>query len=107
MCIRDRYQVNKAAMLEKILHLSEEKKALFSGINDIRDESDRMGMRAVIEVKRDCDAEKILNALYKYSDLQVTFGVNMVAIAGGKPVQMGIKQMLSYYICLLYTSRGV
>ena len=92
------YQVNKAAMLEKILHLSEEKKALFSGINDIRDESDRMGMRAVIEVKRDCDAEKILNALYKYSDLQVTFGVNMVAIAGGKPVQMGIKQMLSYYI---------
>ena len=92
------YQVNKAAMLEKILHLSEEKKALFSGINDIRDESDRMGMRAVIEVKRDCDAEKILNALYKYSDLQVTFGVNMVAIAGGKPVQMDIKQMLSYYI---------
>ena len=92
------YQVNKAAMLEKILHLSEEKKALFSGINDIRDESDRMGMRAVIEVKRDCDAEKILNALYKYSDLQVTFGVNMVAIAGGKPVQMGVKQMLSYYI---------
>ena len=80
------------------MHLSEEKKALFSGINDIRDESDRMGMRAVIEVKRDCDAEKILNALYKYSDLQVTFGVNMVAIAGGKPVQMGIKQMLSYYI---------
>ena len=92
------YQVNKAAMLEKILHLSEEKKALFSGINDIRDESDRMGMRAVIEVKRDVDANKILNALYKYSDLQVTFGVNMVAIAGGKPVQMGIKRMLEYYI---------
>ena len=92
------YQVNKAAMLEKILHLSEEKKALFAGINDIRDESDRMGMRAVIEVKRDCDENKILNALYKYSDLQVTFGVNMVAIAGGKPVQMGVKQMLSYYI---------
>ncbi len=92
------YQVNKAAMLEKILHLSEEKKALFSGINDIRDESDRMGMRAVIEVKRDADANKILNALYKYSDLQVTFGVNMVAIAGGKPLQMGIKQMLNYYV---------
>ena len=92
------YQVNKAAMLEKILHLSEEKKALFAGINDIRDESDRMGMRAVIEIKRDCDENKILNALYRYSDLQVTFGVNMVAIAGGKPVQMGVKQMLSYYI---------
>ena len=92
------YQVNKAAMLEKILHLSEEKKTIFAGVNDIRDESDRMGMRAVIEVKKDFDCEKILNALYKYSDLQVTFGVNMVAIAGGKPVQMGLKQMLGCYI---------
>lgn len=92
------YQVNKAAMLEKILHLSEEKKNIFAGINDIRDESDRMGMRAVIEIKKDYDCQKILNALYKYSDLQVTFGVNMVAIAGGKPVQMGIKQILSHYI---------
>ena len=77
------YQVNKAAMLEKILKVSEEKKALFSGIYDIRDESDRTGMRAVIEVRKDADPEKLLNALYKYTDLQVTFGVNMVAIAGG------------------------
>ncbi len=92
------YQVSKSAMLEKILKLSEEKKALFSGIHDIRDESDRTGMRAVIELKRDVDPDKTLNALYKYSDLQVTFGVNMVAIAGGKPVQMGLKQILSHFI---------
>ncbi len=92
------YQVSKSAMLEKILKLSEEKKSLFSGIHDIRDESDRTGMRAVIELKRDTDPEKTLNALYKYSDLQVTFGVNMVAIAGGKPVQMGLKEMLSHFI---------
>ena len=92
------YQVNKAAMLEKILHLSEEKKNIFAGINDIRDESDRMGMRAVIEIKKDYDCQKILNALYKYSDLQVTCGVNMVAIAGGKPIQMGVKRMLEYYV---------
>ena len=92
------YQVNKAAMLEKILRLSEEKKNLLSGIYDIRDESDRMGMRAVIEVRRESNPQQVLNVLYKYSDLQVTFGVNMVAIAGGKPVQMGVKQMLGYYI---------
>ena len=92
------YQVNKAAMLEKILRVSEEKKGVLSNIHDIRDESDRQGMRAVVEVKRDCDPEKVLNALYKYSDLQVTFGVNMVAIAGGKPMQLGIRQMIGYYI---------
>lgn len=92
------YQVNKARALEEILRLSQEKKAMFAGVSDIRDESDRMGMRAVIEVKKDADAEKILQCLYKYSDLQVTFGVNMVAIAEGKPQQMGLKTMLSAYI---------
>ena len=92
------YQVNKAAMLEKILRVSEEKKGVLSNIYDIRDESDRMGMRAVVEVRKDADPEKVLAALYKYTDLQVTFGVNMVAIAEGKPVQMGIKQMIGYYI---------
>ena len=92
------YQVNKAAMLEKILRVSEEKKGVLSNIYDIRDESDRMGMRAVVEVKKDCDPEKVLNALYKYSDLQVTFGVNMVAIAEGKPRQMGIRQIIGHYI---------
>ena len=92
------YQVNKSAMLEKILRLSEEKKAALGGIYDIRDESDRTGMRAVIELKRDVDPQRVLAYLYKYSDLQITFGVNMVAIAGGKPVQMGLKQMIGYYI---------
>ncbi len=92
------YQVNKAKALEGILHISEEKKALFSGIGEIRDESDRMGMRAVIEIKKDADAEKILQYLYKYSDLQVTFGVNMVAIADGKPQTLGLRDVLRHYI---------
>jgi len=92
------YTVNKAAMLEKILKLSEEKKAQLGCIYDIRDESDRGGMRAVIELKKDADANKVLNYLYKYSDLQVTFGVNMVAIAEGKPVQMGLKTMIGHFI---------
>lgn len=92
------YQVNKAALLEKILWLSEEKKGVLSGIYDIRDESDRTGMRAVIELRKDADPEKVLNYLYKYSDLQTTFGVNMVAIAGGKPVQLGLKAVIGHYI---------
>jgi len=92
------YQVNKARALEDILRISEEKKVLFAGISGIRDESDRMGMRAVIEVKKDADAEKILQYLYKYSDLQTTFGVNMVAIADGKPQTLGVKEILRHYI---------
>ena len=92
------YQVNKAAMLEKILKLSEEKKAALGCIYDIRDESDRTGMRAVVELKRDADPKKVLAYLYKYSDMQVTFGVNMVAIAEGKPKLMGLKEMLGYFI---------
>ena len=92
------YQVNKSAMLEKILKTSEEKKAVFSGIYDIRDESDRTGMRAIVEIKTGFDAEKILAALLKYTDLQVTFGVNMVAIASGKPKQLSLKQAIRYYI---------
>lgn len=92
------YQVNKATLLEKILKLSEEKKGILTGIADIRDESDRTGIRAVIEIKKDGDPEKILNFLYKYSDLQVTFGANMVAIADGRPQQLGLKEILAYYI---------
>ena len=99
LCITEvPYQVNKAAMLEKILKLSEEKKTVLGCIYDIRDESDRTGLRAVIELKKDADPQKVLNYLYKYSDLQVTFGVNMVAIADGKPVQMGLKSMIGYFI---------
>ena len=92
------YQINKSAMLEKILKLSEEKKAALGGIYDIRDESDRTGMRAVVELKKDVDPQRVLAYLYKYSDLQVTFGVNMVAIAGGKPVLLNLKQLIGAYV---------
>ncbi|MEL7609017.1 MAG: DNA topoisomerase (ATP-hydrolyzing) [Bacillota bacterium] len=92
------YQVNKASALEKILQITQEKKSLFAGVSDIRDESDRTGMRAVIEVKKDADAEKILQYLFKYSDLQTTFGVNIVAIANGKPLQMGLLELVRHYI---------
>ncbi len=92
------YQVNKANMLEKILRLREEKKGVLTGIADIRDESDRNGIRAVIELKKDADEEKILNYLYKYSDLQQSYNVNMVAIADGKPKQMGLIEVIDHYI---------
>ena len=92
------YQVNKAAMLEKILRLSEEKKAALGCIYDIRDESDRTGMRAVVELRKDADVDKVLSYLFKYSDLQVTFGVNMVAIADGKPKLLSLRRMLRYYV---------
>jgi len=92
------YGVNKADMLAKILKVSEEKKAMFSCIHDIRDESDRSGLRAVIEIKKDFDPGKILQKLYKYSDLQVTYGVNMVAIKDGKPMQLGLISLLDAFI---------
>ena len=91
-------QVNKSAMLEKILRLSEEKKAALGCIYDIRDESDRTGMRAVIELRKDTDVDKVLAYLFKYSDMQVTFGVNMVAIADGKPRLLSLRRMIRYYI---------
>ena len=92
------YQVNKAAMLEKILKLSEEKKAALGCIYDIRDESDRTGMRAVIELRKEADADKVLAYLFKYSEMQITFGVNMVAIADGKPRQLSLRRAIRYYI---------
>ena len=92
------YQINKASMLEKIMATVINKKGILTGINDIRDESDREGMRAVIEVKKDCDADKILQYLYKYSDLQSNFNVNAVAIADGKPRLLTLKEIIDYYI---------
>lgn len=92
------FQVNKAKLLGDILKATQEKKLLFSGVSDIRDESDKDGMRAVIEVKKDADAEKTLRYLYKYSVLQCTFGVNMVAIADGKPQQLSVKSLINHYI---------
>lgn len=92
------YQINKAACLSKILEITQEKKALFAAVSDIRDESDRMGTRAVIEIKKDGDPERILALLFKYSDLQCTFGANYVAIADGKPQQLNLKQIIEYYV---------
>lgn len=92
------YQVNKAAALEKILQLVQSKKTVFAGVSDIRDESDRSGIRAVIELKKDVNAERVLNALFKYSDLQKTVSVIMVAIADGKPKLLSLTEMLDYYI---------
>ena len=92
------YQINKAACLSKILEITQEKKALFAAVSDIRDESDRMGTRAVIEVRKDGDPERILQLLFKYSDLQCTFGANYVAIADGKPQQLNLKQIIDYYV---------
>lgn len=91
------YQVNKADLLTKILALKEEKKEQLAGILDIVDESDKEGMRAVIKVRKDHDPKKILDVLFKYSNLQCTFGINMVAIADGKPQQMGLLEIIAYY----------
>ena len=92
------YQVNKARALEGILKLVQEKKATFANVTDIRDESDRHGIRAVIELRKDADEQKILRQLFKYSDLQRTFGVIMVAIADGKPKQLSLLELIDYYI---------
>src|SRR6185437_9927486 len=86
------YQVNKAAMVEKIAELVRDKR--IEGIADIRDESDRQGMRVVIELKRDAMGDVVLNQLYRFSALQSTFGCNMVALIGGKPEQLNLKDLI-------------
>ncbi|MDE5729600.1 MAG: DNA gyrase subunit A, partial [Clostridia bacterium] len=91
------YQTNKAELLRKIMLQREEKKELLAGISEIVDESDRQGMRAVITVKKDADCDVILNTLLKCTDLECTFGINMVAIAGGKPRQLGLLDIIKYY----------
>ena len=92
------YGVNKAELLKHIGSLKEANKELLSGVGEIRDESDRKGVRAVICLKKDAETDKILNYLFKNTDLQISYGINMVAIANGKPKQMGIKEILSYYV---------
>ena len=91
------YQTNKAELLRKVMLLREDKKDLLDGIAEIVDESDRSGMRAVITCKKDADVDSILQTLFKYTDLECTFGINMVAIAGGKPRQLGLLDVLKYY----------
>ncbi|WP_373952724.1 DNA gyrase subunit A [Exiguobacterium acetylicum] len=90
------YQVNKARLVEKIADLVREKK--IEGITDLRDESDRRGMRIVMEVRRDANASVILNNLYKQTSMQTTFGVNMLAIVGGRPKTLTLKEMLYHYL---------
>lgn len=90
------YQVNKARLIERIADLVQDKK--IEGISDLRDESDRNGMRIVIELKRDVNAGVILNALYKHTQLQDTFGVNMLALVNGEPKVLNLKQVLYYYL---------
>ena len=92
------YQVNKANLLKKIYDLKEDKKDLLGGIAEVVDESDRNGMRAVIKLRKDVDAKAILAYLYKNTDLETTFGINMVAIANGKPCQLGLLDIISYYV---------
>jgi len=90
------YQVNKAALLEKIADLVREKK--IEGIADLRDESDREGLRVVIELRRDAQAEVVLNQLFKHTQMQVTFGVIMLALVDGQPRVLTLKEMLQHFI---------
>ena len=91
------YQVNKAMLLQKIVELKEQNKDKLSAITEVRDESDRNGMRAVIRLKKDANVNKILEYLYKSTNLQISYGINMVAIAGGKPKLLGLLDIISYY----------
>lgn len=90
------FQVNKATMIEKMAELVKDKR--IEGISDLRDESDRQGYRVVIELKRDANADVILNQLYRYTPLQTSFGCNMVALNGGKPEQMILLDMLRAFV---------
>jgi DNA gyrase subunit A len=90
------YQVNKARMQERMAELVRDKRV--EGIADIRDESDRHGMRVVIELKRDASADVVLNQLYRFSDLQTSFGVNMLALNDGRPQQMNLKELIGAFV---------
>lgn len=90
------YQVNKAKLVEKIAELVHEKRV--DGISDLRDESSRAGMRIVIELKKDVNANVVLNNLYKHTQLQDTFGVIMIALVNGEPKVLNLREMLYHYI---------
>jgi DNA gyrase subunit A len=90
------YQVNKARLIEKIAELVRDKK--LDGITDLRDESDRTGMRIVIELRRDVNGRVILNQLYKHTQMQVSFGVITLALVDGEPKVLNLKQVLYYYL---------
>jgi DNA gyrase subunit A len=90
------YQVNKARLIEKMAHLVRDKK--LDGITDLRDESDRTGMRIVIELRRDVSANVVLNKLYKHTQMQDTFGIIMLALVDGQPKVLNLKEMLHHYL---------
>ncbi|WP_066685798.1 DNA gyrase subunit A [Christensenella intestinihominis] len=90
------YQVNKATLVEKIAELVRDKR--IDGISDLRDESDKSGMRIVIELKRNANANVVLNHLYKHTQMQDTFGVIMLALVDGEPRVLDLKQVLEYYV---------
>ena len=90
------YQVNKATMIERIAEMVRDKK--IEGISDIRDESDRHGMRVVIELKRDAVGDVVLNQLYRFSALQTSFGINAVALTGGRPELMNLRDFIMAFI---------
>lgn len=90
------YQVNKSTLVEKIAHLVIDKRIV--GISDLRDESDRDGIRVVIELKKDASFKKVVNNLYKFTELQTSFPVNMVCLVDGVPQTLSVKSILEYYI---------
>ena len=90
------YQVNKATMIERIAEMVREKR--IEGISDLRDESDRHGMRVVIELRRDASPEVVLNQLYRHSQLQTSFNVNMLALNGGRPELLNLKDLIAAFI---------
>ena len=98
------YQVNKASLIERIAELVREKK--IEGITDLRDESDRRGMRIVIELRRDDNAKVILNNLYKKSALQTNFSINMLALVDGEPKVLNLKDILRHYLDHQRSSSG-
>ncbi|WP_298918467.1 DNA gyrase subunit A [uncultured Roseobacter sp.] len=90
------YQVNKATMIEKIAEQVREKK--IEGISHVQDESDRNGVRVVVELKRDATAEVVMNQLYRFTPMQTYFGCNMLALNGGRPEQLTLRKFLTYFI---------
>ncbi|MBU1092879.1 MAG: DNA gyrase subunit A [Firmicutes bacterium] len=90
------YQVNKTTLIERIADIAKDK--IVEGITDLRDESNRKGMRIVIELRRDVNPHVMLNNLYKYTQLQQSFGINMIALVKGQPQMVNLKEMLKYYL---------
>ena len=90
------YMVNKARLIEKIAELHKDKR--IDGITELRDESSREGMRICVELRKDVNANVILNQLYKHTQMQDTFGVNMLAVADGRPEVLGLKRIIEHHV---------